>query len=148
MRRKVPYFTMATVLAVLSLCMTSAAYSAAPSLKTYSVTLTASPKSQMAAPGESVMVNITEKNTGSSAFMVTGCVTEAATSSSGPFSSIGCSITAPYTIPAHGSAKATLTIEFTTAAPAGKDYFRFYSTGKVGSTSYMTKMASFTITVS
>jgi hypothetical protein len=148
MRRTVPFLTVFTILAVLSLCVTSAAYSAAPSLKTYSVTLTASPKSQTAAPGGKVSVTITEKNTGSSPFKVTGCVTEVATSSSGPFSSIGCTLTAPYSISAHGSTKASLSFSFSTTAAPGKYYFKFYDTGKVGSSSYETKTTTFTVTVS
>jgi hypothetical protein len=151
MKRAVPHLTMVTVLAVLSLCMTSMAYSATPSapaaVKTYSVTLTPSPKSQSVAPGGTATVTITDKNSGTSAFMVTGCVLEIATTSTGPYSKSSCSVTAPYAIPAHGSVKTALGVTFSTTAAAGKYYFRFYNTGTVGTSSDKTKMASFTVTV-
>ncbi len=148
MRRTVPYFTMVTVLAVLSLCVTSAAYSAAPSaLTTYPVTLTASPMSQSVKPGGMAKVTITEKNTGSSTFMVTGCVTLAADSSTGPYSNVGCTVTASYNIAAHATVKASLTLTIATTSGAGKLYVKFYDTGKVGSSSDKTKTATFTITV-
>jgi len=148
MKRAVPYATMMTVFAVLSLCMTSMAYSAAPAIvKTYSVTLTPSPKSQSVAPGGTATVTITESSTGSSAFTVTACVLEIATSSAGPFTKSSCSVPTSYSIPAHGSVKVGLTIAFATTATAGKYYFRFYNTGTVGSSSDKTKMASFTVTI-
>jgi hypothetical protein len=148
MQRTVPYFTMVTVLAVLSLCMTSAAYSAAPTaLKTYSVTVTASPKSQSAAPGGTANVVFAQKNTGSSSFTVTGCVIEVATSSAGPYSDVSCTVSHSYSIPAHKTVGTTYTLTLSTTITAGKYYFRFYATGKVGSSSDKTKTASFTITV-
>jgi hypothetical protein len=151
MRRAVPYFTTVTVLAVLCLCMTSMAYSATPNValatKTYSVTLTASPKSQTVAPGATATVTVTEKNTGSSSFSVTGCVIEGATSKGGPYTNLGCTLSAPYTIAAHSTAKATVSVGFTTTA-SGMYYFKFYNTGKVGATSEKTKTATYTVTVS
>jgi hypothetical protein len=147
MRKAIPHLTMVSVLVVLSLCMTSMAYTTAPAVKTYPVTVTASPKSQSIAPGGTANVKFTEKNGGSSAFMVTGCVLEDATSSGGPYTNIGCTISAPYTIPAHGTVKITGSITASTTAAPGKYYFRFYDTGKVGSTAEDTKMASFTITI-
>ena len=103
--------------------------------------------SQSIAPGGTASITITAKNTGSATFTVTGCVVEIATSSSGPYSNEGCTVTKSYSVPAHSTVESTLSLSVSTSASAGKYYFKYYDTGKVGSSSDKTKTASFTITV-
>jgi uncharacterized membrane protein len=157
-----PFFASATFLLVLSLCVTSFAYSAAPitmtthvgtaasplvpSVATYPVKLSASPKTQTIAPGGNATVSIKEKNTGTATFTVTGCVTEVKEGTK--YESIGCTEKTIYTIAAGKTVKSTLTITTTSAISAGTYDFKFYVTGTVGSTSYDSKSCTFSVTVS
>lgn len=145
MKKAVPYFTIVTVLAVLSLCATSIAYSATPTTyPVYPLKVTASPKSQSTA-GAVPTVTLKQKNMGSSTFPVTACLLERATSKSGPYSSLGCTPNAPYSISAGQTVKTSFS--FLVPSTPGTYYFKYWDVGTVGSTVYKSMVAEFSVTV-
>jgi hypothetical protein len=146
MKKAVPYLTMVTVLAVLSLCATSIAYSAAPTTyPTYPLKVTASPKSQSTAPGVIATVTLKQKNMGSSTFPVTACLLEIATSKTGPYSSVSCTLSAPYSIPPGKTVKTSFS--FLVPSTPGTYYLKYWDVGTVSSTTYKSMVAEFSDTV-
>ncbi len=140
--------SVAVLLLVLSVLLLPAV--SATSVPSYPVKLTASPKSHTYHVGDSPKITLTEKNTGSSTFKATGCVVEIKYPGATTYSKSSCPNFKTFSVGAGKTAKQTYSLypyKITSSTPKGTYDCKAYFTGKVGTTSYVTKTVSFTATV-
>jgi len=140
--------TVVVLLLVLSVLLLPAV--SATKVPSYPVKLTANPKSHTYHVGDSPSINLTEKNTGSASFKATGCVVEIKYPGSTTYTKLSCPNFKTFSVGAGKTAKEKYGLypyKITSTTPKGTYYCKAYFTGKVGTTSYVTKTVSFTATI-
>src|SRR5579862_6165433 len=163
MRKAAPYLTMATALAVLSLCMTSMAYStslstsasmtrtsiSSPALPTYPVKVRVSPKNQTIPLGGTITLRVKLRNTGTASMTVTGCgFTLIKVNGSSVSTTLPCFVEPALTIRAGKAATIPYYSLIVSPGQPGNYVFQIYFTGTVGLTAEMTETCKFTVVVS
>jgi len=140
--------TVVVAVLVLSLLLTPAV--TAKSVPTYSVTLTAAPKSHTYHVGDSPTITLTEKNTGAASFSATSCIVEIEYPGTTTYTKLACPNFKAFSLGSGKTAKETYGLypyKITSTTPKGTYHCKAYFGGKVGSTSYDTKIVSFTATI-